>query len=281
MNLAFQIMNEECWIRPKTSTALDTMFQPLYIGGAMANDKKLSLGDLCYGTPNKNGETNLQYVHDFGDWWSHTITITHYHAEKEDIQALPQTFSVAHILSGQGGCPPEDTGGVIKYCRIMAQLTGKLSVSNDSNDPNSRANLNFVQPSSQEWWDLLNTEVRAKLNWTVLSNPLDFDLEAARDAVETAIHLPKQSSGNERDKMINRDVQTGLASETNHTTIPQPNPQDRADFKTKVCAVCGVTVALKLCNGCKSVAFCGREHQVKHWPVHKAVCKRIQKERTK
>jgi len=162
MNQACQMMHEECWIGPKTSTALDTMFQPLYIGGAMANDKKLSLGDLCYGTNtpmNERGETNLQYVHDFGDWWSHTITITTFDDKTEDIQALPANVSVAHLLSGRGGCPPEDIGGVCIYCRIMAQLLGKMSLSNDSNTNNNRTNRNIVQPSSQEWWALLNTEV--------------------------------------------------------------------------------------------------------------------------
>jgi len=59
--------------------------------------------------------------------------------------------------------------------------------------------------------------VRAKHNWIVPSSPLDIDLEAARQTVETAIRLPKQSSGNERDKMIHRDFQAGLASETHHT----------------------------------------------------------------
>lgn len=146
----------------------------------MANDEKLSLRDLCYGRLNKSGEAYLQYIHDFSDWWYHTITITHYDVKKEDIQALPQTLSLAHVLLGRGGCPPEDIGGVSKYCRIMAQLTGKISLSNDSDTTNNRTNRNIFQPSSKEWWSLRNTEVRAKLNWMVLPSPLDIDLEAAR-----------------------------------------------------------------------------------------------------
>lgn len=30
---------------------------------------------------------------------------------------------------------------------------------------------------------------------------------------------------------------------------------------------------LPLCNGCRSVRYCGKEHQKVHWPTHKAFCK--------
>jgi hypothetical protein len=42
-------------------------------------------------------------------------------------------------------------------------------------------------------------------------------------------------------------------------------------------AACGKREAtrqqFKLCSACKTVAYCCREHQAAHWPVHKAACK--------
>ena len=41
-----EMMSRECWIGPQRTTAIDNMFQPLYIGGAVANDKVITLRDL-------------------------------------------------------------------------------------------------------------------------------------------------------------------------------------------------------------------------------------------
>lgn len=41
----------------------------------------------------------------------------------------------------------------------------------------------------------------------------------------------------------------------------------------RVCAVCGaINVKLRHCARCKSIYYCGKECQVKHWGVHRAVC---------
>ncbi|KAJ8923004.1 hypothetical protein NQ315_001552 [Exocentrus adspersus] len=39
-----------------------------------------------------------------------------------------------------------------------------------------------------------------------------------------------------------------------------------------VCAECGEKAELK-CSACKLVAYCGKEHQKKHWKVHKSLCR--------
>ena len=44
------------------------------------------------------------------------------------------------------------------------------------------------------------------------------------------------------------------------------------DSSVSKCAVCQ-TQANKKCTGCNEVAYCGREHQKKHWPTHKKDCK--------
>ena len=41
-----------------------------------------------------------------------------------------------------------------------------------------------------------------------------------------------------------------------------------------VCALCGISVNLMLCAGCKNVFYCSKPHQKQHWKSHKADCKR-------
>ena len=265
---SIEMMSEECWIGPKVTTALDCMFQPLYIGGALANDKKITLGDLFITNEDDTDEMNLAFVHDFGDWWSHTISVSKFDGSK-----VPSNASVAHLVSGEGGCPPEDTGGTSKYATTMNRLTGKIRF--ESGEDGEKAGT--YDPSSERWWDLLYGEVRQKLNKPTISSPIDFDLEDTRAKLETAIRGRTQKGGGERDNLVRSDFNTGLVSQAGEKSCSASTEQPKED-PLKFCAVCDVTVALKVCSGCKSVAFCGREHQVQYWPKHKATCKRIQKE---
>jgi hypothetical protein len=38
------------------------------------------------------------------------------------------------------------------------------------------------------------------------------------------------------------------------------------------CSVCGRTIGVRSCARCSQVSYCGRDHQVLHWPVHKSKC---------
>ena len=38
------------------------------------------------------------------------------------------------------------------------------------------------------------------------------------------------------------------------------------------CSVCQIK-ADKKCTGCNEVTYCGKEHQKKHWAIHKKDCK--------
>ena len=44
------------------------------------------------------------------------------------------------------------------------------------------------------------------------------------------------------------------------------------NVSTSQCAVCQIK-ADKKCTGCNEVAYCGKEHQKKHWLTHKKECK--------
>ena len=65
-------------------------------------------------------------MYDFGDEWTHTVTV-------EEIRpgGPHNTFT---ILDGDGACPPEDTGGPVRYQYLLDALA----------DPSSPAHADAV-----------------------------------------------------------------------------------------------------------------------------------------
>lgn len=47
-----------------------------------------------------------------------------------------------------------------------------------------------------------------------------------------------------------------------------------------VCELCGRKDNLKVCARCRSVSYCSKDHQTRHWPEHKGICKEIAMKRT-
>jgi hypothetical protein len=119
---------------------------------------------------------------------------------------------------------------------------------------------NIFDPTSETWWGVLNDHIRGKLNGPALFSPLEFDLERARVKLDTAIRKPTVKVGEEMKLNVNSNFTTGITSQTGESLSVASK------------------VALKICSGCDSIAFCSREHQVKYWPKHKSECKRIQKQ---
>ena len=56
------------------------------------------------------------------------------------------------------------------------------------------------------------------------------------------------------------------------------------DFDSSVlflkCSVCGTSEKLLRCARCKTVAYCGREHQIRDWKIHRRACKPTQQTKT-
>lgn len=63
------------------------------------------------------------YVYDFGDQWTHTITVEEIRPGGPD-----NTFT---ILGGEGACPPEDTGGAARYQDLLDALADPSSPDHD------------------------------------------------------------------------------------------------------------------------------------------------------
>jgi hypothetical protein len=166
-----------------------------------------------------------------------------------------------------------DLGGMKQYAYTMGKLTGKLKIEDNKKDGTKSNNGIFADPGSERWWHVLNSDVRAKLNVTTLfSSPIEFDLEYAQSKLDAAIRQKTQKVGKEKSKLLKSSFQSGIAAQTTRS-----NERDLPQDPKKFCAICGVTVALKYCKGCNSIAFCCREHQLQSWPTHKEECRRIQK----
>jgi pRiA4b ORF-3-like protein len=74
------------------------------------DERKTRLNDLV-----KPGD-HLQYTYDFGDDWEHDITI-------EEATVVKPGTSYPLCVTGQGACPPEDSGGRPGYARLVQILT--------------------------------------------------------------------------------------------------------------------------------------------------------------
>ena len=61
------------------------------------------------------GRKQFLYEYDFGDWWSHTITI-----EEEFKRVHVLKFGLC--LAGENACPPEDVGGSHGYVHFLQAL---------------------------------------------------------------------------------------------------------------------------------------------------------------
>lgn len=63
------------------------------------------------------------YVYDFGDEWTHTVTV-------DEIRP-GGPGNVFAVLDGEGACPPEDTGGAAGYLHLLAAYADPASPDHD------------------------------------------------------------------------------------------------------------------------------------------------------
>jgi len=259
--LVLNALDGERWVGPNFSTALDVFFQPLYIGGALADDRSILLGDL-YFDPERKGPCILQYVQDFGCWWSHTIEV------KASSEKPSADGTVAVLMSGEGACPPDDSGGPFNYYKNFIKLIGHLSINDESKFG--------IDPSLCQWWELLNSEWRNKRNSKGLGNPFTFDLESHQQAMKESLSHPLVKQGTEYLRAVRQHFKSGLSGTVSGPGGSRPEVHKKVTDPRKYCAVCGVTAGLMICSGCSAIAFCGRDHQLQYWPRHKAACKAAQ-----
>jgi len=109
-------------------------------------EKKFRLNQLL-----AEGDTCL-YLYDFGDSWSHRITV-------ESIEDLDERSAQSHLIwveAGARACPPEDAGGIGQYQDFLESL---------ENDP-------------------YGEETKETREWAGLDDPDRFDRKAANNAID-------------------------------------------------------------------------------------------------
>ena len=76
-----------------------------------------TLGDLL----KLPGDT-FTFIYDLGDDWKHIVKLTDILPNRFD--STDGDYVGAHLISGQGACPPEDVGGVDGYADMLKALAG-------------------------------------------------------------------------------------------------------------------------------------------------------------
>jgi uncharacterized protein YchJ len=94
-----------------------TIVDPRSDSGAATAD-----GERLVSIATQQGAT-FTYVYDFGDEWTHTVTVEEIRPGGPD-----NTFT---ILDGEGACPPEDTGGAAWYQHLLDALADPSSPDHD------------------------------------------------------------------------------------------------------------------------------------------------------
>jgi hypothetical protein len=84
------------------------------------NEKKVRLSDLV----EVEGDA-IRYDYDFGDSWSHQITL-------EKILYADSAGKLARCLAGVRACPPEDCGGIWGYTDLLKILKNPKHPEHDS-----------------------------------------------------------------------------------------------------------------------------------------------------
>jgi hypothetical protein len=269
---AFRRENDP-WLGPVTSTAMDMAHVPFYIG-ALGDDRKIRISALL-----SKLDDCITYVFDLGDWWQHKITVTAVDDASGVHRSTNRIFASAELLSGSMQGPPMDIGGPQEYLGKVNRLIGVVDDPDTLLKPqclplsntleNTAAARRPLTPADSKWWALLNAEFRQKKNCTsIVFAPLTFDIEAARKQLEIALRSsyakPKRASqsytsyNGERCMQMDLDINSVSVSRT----------------AKAVCVVCGSAAALKKCAGCNDVSYCSKAHQKLHWKTHKYECQR-------
>ena len=104
-----------------------------------------TLGDLL-----KFPGDTFTFIYDPGDCWKHIVSLVDIHPNMyEDTDG---DYASAHLIAGQGACPPEDVGGVYGYADMLKALANH---DEDEDDDERGEYLNWMgREFDPEFFDL-------------------------------------------------------------------------------------------------------------------------------
>ena len=112
------------------------------------DERQVRLDDLQLRKRNK-----LYYEYDFGDSWEHIIEVMEIQQADPDHEATPT------VLDGKRACPPEDSGGVPGYYRIL----DTLAIPENQRTPDDQEFIEWLPPDyDPEAFDLKTANARLK-----------------------------------------------------------------------------------------------------------------------
>lgn len=76
----------------------------------MKDERRFKLGQVM-----KREKDSIVYEYDFGDGWSHKITL-------EEILPFDPDATLPQCITGKGACPPEDVGGIWGYYNFLEAI---------------------------------------------------------------------------------------------------------------------------------------------------------------
>ncbi|MEA4936724.1 MAG: plasmid pRiA4b ORF-3 family protein [Paludibacter sp.] len=100
--------------------------------------EKLSAETLTLAEIFTQEKQTYTYIYDFGDDWTHKITLEKINLDDQLLQAL--------IIKGQGACPPEDCGGAWGYENLKVVLS-------DKKNPEHKEMKEWLGLGQKEIWD--------------------------------------------------------------------------------------------------------------------------------
>ncbi len=155
--------------------------------GADIDTDDVTVGELL----RKVGD-NLSYEYDFGDGWSHTVSL----------QAIHATAPEVWCIDGKQVCPPDDCGGPMGYANLLGILA-------KPKHPEHRDMLEWLEPAYPDGFnpeafdiDAINEQLAdglegVRADFEDVPDEMDLDEDdddPGKPSVSTALLIPSQHS---------------------------------------------------------------------------------------
>ena len=268
---AFNDVKDGSMFGPNSSTAIDMMHKRNH-GHVFIDAETIKLGQLCW----EKGDA-LGYVYDFGDQFTHHMTVT---AFSEDENADGKVV----VLSGANACPPEDSNGLdgmgnAPYGKLVRAWSSMKSGAKSKARSAIMGSLNYQGEQT-------------------LYEPTRFDLQKCQERVRKALASKNSAkSGTKKFNMtLNRGNDDAMSSflgrsaqkgervqrthnDDNHGMFMSETISTKKDGRdVSLCNQCGNPQGLKRCSQCHVALYCSGACQKQHWKEgHNKECKTMGK----
>jgi len=274
---AFMDPTDGSYFGPEESQAIDMMHMSMHCLDLLP-DSKVRLGELVGEKP---GEDRLLYIYDFGDCFSHIVTL-------ERVLGKEESDGKAVVLDGEMACPPEDSNGfegmgcesyqneVLEKIPLRRQQAREMATARNTNSQCPDGLFNPERFVLAEASERVAAAVRGKASVAGGEAMLHHPMPGFGGVYED--FMPSASPGTSR-----QTTPHGVGGMLNTQIFEMQTVRDerKKDPRAeRICAYCGSPNNLKQCSGCHSVFYCGSDCQRGAWKTHKPECTKMKQERS-